>query len=236
MADEWYVGRNGQRSGPFSGSQVRQMAARGELGPADMLWKEGMADWAAAATISGLFGGPPAASPAPTMNPYAAPTVSDLTVDASLPGSSMRPIEYAEFFPRVGAALLDWLFLGLMQCVPAFGMGFVFVMLAGGDQDAAQAAMAAANVCSQLLGFVIGLTYYVVLETSPKQGTWGKQIVGIKVTDLQGNRITVGRAFGRYFAKIITGCTLGIGFLMPLFTEKKQTLHDMIAGCLALKK
>jgi uncharacterized RDD family membrane protein YckC len=83
---------------------------------------------------------------------------------------------------------------------------------------------------------LIGLAYYVVLETSPKQGTWGKQIVGIKVTDMSGNRITIGRAIGRYFAKFITAFTCGIGLLMPLFTEKKQTLHDMIAGCLALKK
>ena len=80
------------------------------------------------------------------------------------------------------------------------------------------------------------MAYYVTAETSKKQGTWGKQILGIKVTDLQGNRITVGRAIARYFAKVITGLTLGIGLLMPLFTDKKQTLHDMIAGCLALKE
>jgi uncharacterized RDD family membrane protein YckC len=46
----------------------------------------------------------------------------------------------------------------------------------------------------------------------------------------------VGRAIGRYFAKLLNIFTCGIGLLMPLFTEKKQTLHDMIAGCLALKK
>ena len=60
--------------------------------------------------------------------------------------------------------------------------------------------------------------------------------MGIKVTDMSGNRITIGRAVGRYFARFITVFTCGIGLLMPLFTEKKQTLHDMIAGCLALKK
>ncbi|NBW87947.1 MAG: RDD family protein, partial [Planctomycetia bacterium] len=72
-------------------------------------------------------------------------------------------------------------------------------------------------------------------ETSAKQGTWGKQIVGIKVTDIQGRRITTGRAIGRFFAKIITGMTCGIGYLLPLFTDRKQTLHDLISECLALK-
>jgi len=235
MADTWYVGIKGQRSGPFTSSQVRQMAARGELGPSDVVWREGMANWVAASTIRGLFG-EPATTESPPGNPYAAPAASDVLVTSAGLQAGGGPIVYAEFLPRVGAALLDALFLGLMNCIPAAGMGVAAVVLAGRDQDAQQGFMAIANLCSNLLGFAIGVTYYVVLETSSKQGTWGKQIVGIKVTDLQGNRITAGRAIGRYFAKILSGCTLGIGFLMPLFTEKKQTLHDMIAGCLALKK
>jgi uncharacterized RDD family membrane protein YckC len=156
-----------------------------------------------------------------------------LRPDGSQPGTAF---EYADFLPRVGALLLDYLFTALMGCVPAFGIGFVLVALAGNSPDDQQAAGLVANCCSQVLGLLIGLVYYVTLETSTKQGTWGKQIVGIKVTDLQGNRISVGRSIGRYFAKIITGLTCGIGLLMPLFTEKKQTLHDMIAGCLSLKK
>ena len=58
----------------------------------------------------------------------------------------------------------------------------------------------------------------------------------IKVTDLYGRRITTGLAVGRFFAKIITNLTCGIGYLLPLFTDRKQTLHDLICGCLALKK
>jgi len=235
MADMWYVGIKGQRSGPLTSSQLRQMAARGELGPGDMVWQEGMANWVAASTIKGLFAAPTAGAPR-AGNPYAAPAASDILVTSAGLQAGGGPIVYAEFLPRVGAALLDALFLGLMNCIPAAGMGIAAVVLAGRDQDVQQGLMAIANLCSNLLGFAIGVTYYVVLETSSKQGTWGKQIVGIKVTDLQGNRITAGRALGRYFGRILSGCTLGIGFLMPLFTEKKQTLHDMIAGCLALKK
>jgi len=235
MADMWYVGIKGQRSGPFTSSQVRQMAARGELGPRDMVWQEGMASWVAASTVRGLFAAPSAGAP-PAGNPYAAPEAREVLGTSAGLQAGVWPIAYAEFLPRVGAALLDALFLGLMNCIPAAGMGVAAVVLAGRDQDAQQSLMAIANLCSNLLGFAIGVTYYVVLETSSKQGTWGKQIVGIKVTDLHGNRITTGRAIGRYFARILSGCTLGIGFLMPLFTEKKQTLHDMIAGCLALKK
>jgi uncharacterized RDD family membrane protein YckC len=60
--------------------------------------------------------------------------------------------------------------------------------------------------------------------------------IGIKVTDLNGNRISFGRATGRYFAKILSGMILMIGYIMAGFTEKKQALHDMIASCLVVMK
>ena len=78
--------------------------------------------------------------------------------------------------------------------------------------------------------------YYAYLESGEKQATWGKQALGIYVTDLSGNRITFARASGRYFARLITGMIpLAIGYIMAGFTERKQALHDMIASCLVLR-
>ncbi len=78
--------------------------------------------------------------------------------------------------------------------------------------------------------------YFAYLESGEKQGTWGKQMLGIYVTDLTGNRISFGRASGRFFAKIISGLIpLGIGYIMAGITERKQALHDMIASCLVLR-
>ena len=57
-------------------------------------------------------------------------------------------------------------------------------------------------------------------------------ILGMKVTDLYGNRISFARATGRHFAKFISGLMLGFGFLMVAFTERKQGLHDIVAGTL----
>jgi hypothetical protein len=76
--------------------------------------------------------------------------------------------------------------------------------------------------------------YYALLESSDAQATLGKRAVGIKVTDLDGNRISFGRATGRLFAHIISSFTLGIGFAMAAFTRRRQTLHDQIAGTLVV--
>ena len=90
--------------------------------------------------------------------------------------------------------------------------------------------LAAVSVLGQWL-------YHAYLESGEKQGTWGKQLMGLYVTDLLGQPITFGRASGRFFAKIVTGMIpLGIGYIMAGFTERKQALHDMIASCLVLRR
>jgi uncharacterized RDD family membrane protein YckC len=68
------------------------------------------------------------------------------------------------------------------------------------------------------------------------QATVGKMALGIVVTDLQGRRISWARANARYWAHLITGLTFGVGYLMVAFTQKKQALHDIIAGTLVVKK
>jgi uncharacterized RDD family membrane protein YckC len=88
-----------------------------------------------------------------------------------------------------------------------------------------------------LISILIQWLYHAYLESGEKQATWGKQALGIYVTDLMGNRVTFGRASGRFFAKIVTGMIpLGIGYIMAGFTERKQALHDMMAGSLVLRR
>jgi uncharacterized RDD family membrane protein YckC len=74
------------------------------------------------------------------------------------------------------------------------------------------------------------------MESSSYQGTIGKKILGIKVIDMNGNRISFVKATVRYFSKLLSALIIGIGFLMAGFTNKKQALHDLIAETLVVKK
>jgi len=87
-----------------------------------------------------------------------------------------------------------------------------------------------------LLALVLTWLYYALLESSSWQATLGKKALGLEVTDLAGGRISFGRATGRYFARWISAMTLGIGFIMAGFTEKKQALHDILVGTLVIRK
>ena len=77
--------------------------------------------------------------------------------------------------------------------------------------------------------------YFSLLESSANQATVGKIVCGLKVTDLDGRRISFGRATARYFAKILSGLILLIGFAMVGWTTQKRGLHDFIAGTLVLR-
>ena len=254
MSDQWYVGRNGQKAGPYSTEQLKRMAAAGQLVPTDLLWKQGLETWVPLAKVKGLvpaaaggtlppldlepqgatpagefdFRTAPAARPAgpAEWNPYQASSTTDLAAGGG------QGIVYAEFLPRVAAFMLDGIFIGLIGTVCQLGVIAFFGVVSGGDG----AMLAIGNLLGVLLNIALQLLYFVGYETSAKQGTWGKQILGIKVTNMEGGRLTTGQAIGRFFAKFITGLTCSIGYLLPLFTDRKQTLHDLICGCLALKK
>ena len=83
---------------------------------------------------------------------------------------------------------------------------------------------------------VVLYPYFALMESSRLQSTIGKSVLGIKVTDLSGKRVSFGRASGRFFGKILSGQILLIGYIMAALTAKKQALHDILAGTLVVNK
>ncbi|MGA2978676.1 MAG: RDD family protein [Terriglobales bacterium] len=167
-------------------------------------------------------------------------------VPAAVPGSSYSPpatsyqavapavgVRYGGFWIRVVAAIIDAIIVrvvvspihllfgglglaGMMSGVPHTGIGLG--LLGGGVT---------------LIASVFGSWLYeAFMESSSYQATLGKMIFGMKVTDLNGNRISFERATGRHFAKWLSGLVLCIGYIMVGFTERKQGLHDLLAGTL----
>ena len=78
--------------------------------------------------------------------------------------------------------------------------------------------------------------YFVLAESSHWQATFGKMIFGLKVGDYEGKRISIGKAGLRLFGKWISGQILLIGYVMAFFTQKKQALHDFLAGTFVFEK
>lgn len=85
-------------------------------------------------------------------------------------------------------------------------------------------------------GIISNWLYFAIMECSKWQATLGKLAVNIKVTDLNGERIKFGKATGRHFGKLLNSLTLFFGWLMPLWNNKNQGLHDLLAKTLVMKK
>jgi uncharacterized RDD family membrane protein YckC len=152
-------------------------------------------------------------------------------------------VSYAGFWKRFAAAIIDGIilsFANFLAILPVLGLlGLGLGSAASGDSDSKTGfiiAVIGAYLMVVLALTVLGWLYFALMEMSVNQGTLGKMALGIKVTDLNGNRITFGKATGRYFGKIVSAMILYIGFIMAGFTDKKQALHDIMAGCLVVNK
>jgi uncharacterized RDD family membrane protein YckC len=170
---------------------------------------------------------------------------------AALPGPPFAPVAqppsaaYAGFWLRLVAHLIDGavgsVVLGIIFLIPIAFLGMGFFRDLSRQVNRENPVLPLMFVFFLTISFaaifVLGWLYYALMESSAYQGTLGKVALGLIVTDMQGRRISFGRASGRFFAKLLTGLIpFLIGYIMAGFTEKRQALHDIIASCLVLKK
>jgi uncharacterized RDD family membrane protein YckC len=90
-------------------------------------------------------------------------------------------------------------------------------------------------ICLGVL-IIFNWLYFAISEKSKYQGTLGKQLLGIKVTDINGNKLTFLKSNARYWAKYISTFIFFIGYVLTAFTKKKQALHDIIVKTLVVNK
>lgn len=218
---EWYYARDGQQLGPVSSEQLAALAESGELHPDDFVWTEGFPQWQPAGSVRHLF----------------SPRGFGRSLDS-------RPRRRAGFWIRLAAFIIDALVLSIPNCV-SYGLFFAIFGAMLGPTPSSNTPPSPAVVFGSIglmLAYGVVWTclswlYFALMHSSSTQATVGKMAVGIIVTDMQGNRLTFARATGRHFATLVTGLIpLFIGYILAGVTERKQALHDMIAGTLVFYK
>jgi len=143
---------------------------------------------------------------------------------------------YAGFWLRFAAYILDSLILGLTAGVAVFAPLMSRGAISPDNPWAIYTNTSRQYVALQLLLMMISWVYFALLESSPWQASIGKKMLGLMVTDMQGRRISFARATARYFCTLLSSFILMAGFIMIAFTEKKQGLHDILTGCLVIKR
>lgn len=129
-------------------------------------------------------------------------------------------MNYAGFWVRFLATLIDGIIISV-------GTGLIISLTGGGAY--------VGSLSHSLFLLAAQWAYYSLMESSERQATVGKIALGLRVTDLDGNRISFGKATARFFGKVVSGLLLFVGYIMVAFTDKKQGLHDKLVSTLVLK-
>ena len=253
MADDnWYYARDNQQLGPVTLDALRGMVAGGQVGAADLVWTQGMSQWMPARSVpevgsallaggigAGGVGGGGMASPGGYAQTGAAGQLQ-YGVGQTYYQQQYQHVEYAGFWLRFCAFVIDWIICIIPFAIIGFIIGFtnpqMFAPTPAGTKAAPNPAYTGFELILRLAEIVVFWLYFALQESSARQATLGKLALGLKVTDINGARLSFAHATGRFFARILSHCTIGIGYIMAGFTEKKQGLHDMVAGTLVVKR
>jgi uncharacterized RDD family membrane protein YckC len=147
---------------------------------------------------------------------------------------------YAGFWLRFVAIIID-VILQMVVIAPILGVIGLGMSSGSSGMDSADPTMMIAKFMAifSTVGIVLQIVqvlYFTLMESSKYQATLGKLALGLIVTDVNGGKLDFVKALIRNISKIVSWIILGIGFIMAGFTEKKQGLHDIIAGTLVVKK
>ena len=168
-----------------------------------------------------------AAAPSPALTLAAPPALSSPVAEAS-PRPLMRVHArgpFAGFWRRLLAYFIDAFLLLLLFLLIAFVVDWV----------APNAEELSLGLSFIFFGLLISWIYFANGESGRHQGTFGKRMLGLRVADDYGQPVGFAQASGRFFGKFLSTLPFCVGFLMIALTERKQGIHDKLAGTCVLR-
>lgn len=143
-------------------------------------------------------------------------------------------VTYASFGKRFLASILDGIILYFIQTM-------VLSLLKihqfnRFDYDLSGGEMLSLIMQQTAVTLIINAVYFAAWESTINMASPGKMALKIYVTGSAGNKLSFMRAFGRNIGKNVSSLILGIGYLMCLWTDKKQCLHDMMADTVVVSR
>lgn len=246
-----YLEHNGEQFGPFTAAQAKQYIAEGRFDAADLGWIDGMADWLPIADIPELRAA--LAAPEPSILPPMAPSLhtTSTPLPYSLPNAPYPPptypgyapekttaAEFASFSRRAAAFGID---VAIASSLMAFA-SLIFVFLFGlgvtglGSQrlDETTNMLLALGFLILLVG--IWIVYFAFFHATASMGGPGKIIFGLSVVDMQGKRLGFIQSLWRECVRALASIILFLTYFTQPFTAHRQTVHDLLARTLVLRK
>lgn len=249
MANNWFYAENNQKIGPFDEAKIMELAMQGKIQPDTLVWHEKMLDWQKASKTELARFLTDRTTPLPpsfatcsichgNFSKEDVITIAGLTVCSQCKPLLLRrmqegdvvghQVRYAGFWIRFLAKFIDGLILQLVG-LPITIIGFILPIIMQ-DPKSATIVILAFSIFSTIFGISIGVIYNAWFLVR-KNATPGKMVLKLKVINADGTeKISAGKAIGRYFAEILSGLLIYIGYIMAAFDEEKRALHDRICA------
>lgn len=216
----YYVDASRQKNGPVAAGVIKNAYQRGELRSDSLVWHAQLPQWQSLADHAEAL------------------DINLSRASSTLPNGV--EVKYANFFHRWAAFLVDQWLLSSVALLLVFGTAAAIYFLVGfsfeKDPDAAVILMAGSVLAYMLLYVGMSGSYHIYFESSSRQGSLGKQYLGLHVTTDQGLALDRRTAALRWFSAALSHLSQNIGFLMAAFTQKRQALHDFLASTLVLER
>ncbi|MBN2685924.1 MAG: RDD family protein [Pontiellaceae bacterium] len=252
---QWFYVKNGERVGPVSDVDFRGAFQRGDISDDTLVWNKTLTDWMAYKDLP-----EPAVKDEPvepekreeqtcSLCHQRFSTEDLISFEGKRICAACKPfmvqnlrenatihieteLLYSGFWIRFLAAIIDGIVLYIVNLPLSFISNYTSTQ-SQGLYNSAPIIMASFFV--GLLSMVIRALYEIIM-IKKCGATLGKMAVGIKVVRPDGSPLTWGTAIGRYFAKIVSSMTMGIGYIMVAFDNEKRALHDRMCNTRVVKK
>ena len=258
----WHYVEQGQQTGPVSEAQFAELVRAGKITTTTMVWREGMADWLPYGQAVAGEKSAGAGEPTPGLAPEAvcAECGKSFPRDETIPHGNVRvcaackpafmqklaegarlntgDLNYATVPTRFAAAFLDGLILFAVNFVMSLAVGLSAGQALGteGRSTAVTSGVMTLQLVMFAVQMLIGISYEAVM-IGKYGATLGKMACKIKVVTADGGRVSYARAFGRYFAKLLSGFTCLIGYIIAFFDKpQNRALHDRLCDTRVILK
>ena len=214
MDKVWWYSKEDKKIGAISLNELLECLVCEQINLETLIWKQGWDNWIKLTDVEEI-------------RTEVNKTISDKQAKTPppLPNKAeeiltTEHIEYAGFWQRWVALTLDNLIL-----FPFFIPLFLI--------EAADAHLRY-HVITFFMVAIASAIYFTRMESSDNGATYGKRWVGIKVVNLEGKKLTAGRAFSRWITHSVS-YIFYIGYCIQPFTFRKQAWHDMLSKTIVIQ-
>jgi uncharacterized RDD family membrane protein YckC len=242
----WHYVRDGVSQGPVEMSELQRLHQAGEVAGTTMVWTDGMAGWVpyqdSAAMAPAVLAGAVAVGSGPQHtcvecgrllpesemlhyeNAWVCPVCKPVFFQRIREGvTTPGTLAYASVGRRFVAIVIDGILLYIVLLIPTIIIAGTGALTFQGRAQMPVTTSLWLSLCNTVVGAL-----YEILMIGRFGATVGKMAMKVKVVTPEGAPISYARSTGRYFAKMLSGIILMIGYLMAFWDDQKRALHDRI--------